>query len=250
MPPFLLQLIRDLHTGTTARVRTPHGMSDVFYTTSGVRQGCILAPVLFCCAIDWLMQHCSGCFGVDVGNFHLTDINYADDAVLFTDDPMKLDYVFRNFEASAGWVSTQRRVSTQGSPQQGLHTNWYKTKIQNIGTGDAQRTIHIDNQAVETVSKFTYLGSDIDSEGYSQRSSQQARDPEIRRRLDIAGSIMAQCDNVWRQQRLSLSTKLRIYTSLVQSVVLYGSETWTMRKVDSDRSSLFICRHCVVSLVS
>jgi len=52
MPPFLLQLIRDLHTGTTARVRTPQGMSDVFYTTSGVRQGCILAPALFCCAID------------------------------------------------------------------------------------------------------------------------------------------------------------------------------------------------------
>ena len=39
--PFLLQLIRDLHTGTTARVRTPQGMSDVFYTTSGVRQGCV-----------------------------------------------------------------------------------------------------------------------------------------------------------------------------------------------------------------
>ena len=37
----------------------------------------------------------------------------------------------------------------------------------------------------------------------------------------------------------SLSTKLRIYTSLVQSVVLYGSETWTMRKVDSDRIQSF-----------
>ena len=54
----------------------------------------------------------------------------------------------------------------------------------------------------------------------------------IHRCLGIAGSIMAQLDKVWSQQRLSLSTKLRIYTSLVQSVVLYGSETWTMRKVD------------------
>ena len=45
---------------------------------------------------------------------------------------------------------------------------------------------------------------------------------------------------------VSLSTKLRIYTSLVQSVVLYGSEMWTMRKVDSDRIQSF---HCVVSLV-
>jgi len=55
MPPFILQLIRDLHTRTTAQVRTSQGMSDVFYTTSGVRQGRILAPALFCCAIDWLM---------------------------------------------------------------------------------------------------------------------------------------------------------------------------------------------------
>ena len=50
---------------------------------------------------------------------------------------------------------------------------------------------------------------------------------------------MAQLDKVWRQQRLSLSTKLRIYTSLVQSVVLYGSETWIMRKIDSDRIHSF-----------
>ena len=63
--------------------------------------------------------------------------------------------------------------------------------------------------------------------------------PEIHRRLGIAGSIMAQLDKVWRQQRLSLSTKLTIYTSLVQSVVLYGSETWTMHKVDSDRIQSF-----------
>ena len=67
--------------------------------------------------------------------------------------------------------------------------HWY-TKIQNIGTGVAPRTVHIDNQAIETVSKFTYLGSDIDSDGYSY--------PEIHRRIGIAGSIMAQLDNVWR----------------------------------------------------
>jgi len=59
--------------------------------------------------------------------------------------------------------------------------------------------------------------------------------------MGIAGSIMAQLNNVCRQQRLSLSTKLRIYTSLVQSVVLmlYGSETRTMRKVESDRIQSF-----------
>ena len=91
MPPFLLRLMRGLHAGTAARVRAPRGVSDVFCTASGVRRGCMLAPALFCCAVGWLVRHCSGCFGVDVGNFHLTDINYADDAVLFTDDPTKWD---------------------------------------------------------------------------------------------------------------------------------------------------------------
>jgi len=64
----------------------------------------------FCCAIDWLMRHCSGCFRVDVGNLHLTYINMinqADDAVLFTDDATKWDYVFRHFEASAGVMGLQ-----------------------------------------------------------------------------------------------------------------------------------------------
>jgi len=73
---------------------------------------------------------------------------------------------------------------------------------------------------------FTSLGSDVDSDGYC--------DSQMHRRLSIASSIMGQLDNVWRQQSLSLSTKLRIYVSLVLSVVLYGSETWTMRKIYND----------------
>ena len=116
------------------------------------------------------------------------------------------------------WVSTQTGIKR-------------RSKILELESGDGPRTVHINNQVVETVSKFTYFGSDIDSEGYSY--------PEIHRCMGIAGSIMAQLDNVWHQQRLSLSTKLRIYSSLMQSVMLYSSETWTMRKVDSDRIQSF-----------
>ena len=87
-------------------------------------------------------------------------------------------------------------------------------------------------------SSFTYIGSDVDSEGYSSL--------DIHKRLGMASSIMSQLDNVWRQQRLSLSTKLRIYSSLVQSVALYGSKTWTLRKVDNSRIQSFhmqaLCR--------
>ena len=79
--PFLFQLVRDLHPGIAARVCTPSGFSDAFYTTSGV-----LAPAFFCSTIDWLTALLSGCLGIHVGSISASPTDYADDAVLFTDD--------------------------------------------------------------------------------------------------------------------------------------------------------------------
>jgi len=68
-----------------------------------------------------------------------------------------MGYVLHNFEGSASVM--------------GLHTNWLKTKIQNIGTEDTPTTLYIDNQAVEAVFKFTYFGSDTDSKATHIRRS-------------------------------------------------------------------------------
>ena len=112
-PPFLLQLIRDIHTGTTARVRTHNGSSTPFETSSGVKQECILASNLFCSAIDWLMemlsQLCPDNLGIDVAGFLFSDIDYADDAALLTYDPERWSDVLNCYEAA---------VSTMG-----LHMN-------------------------------------------------------------------------------------------------------------------------------
>jgi len=85
MPQVLLKLIEDLHTGTTARVRLGGLMSDIFPTSSGVRQGCVLAPALFCRAIDWIMERTAREAGVHVGKNLYTDLDYADDVVLMAE---------------------------------------------------------------------------------------------------------------------------------------------------------------------
>ena len=55
IPDVILRLLQDLHADTGARIRVGSEVSERFHTLSGVRQGCVLAPPLFCRAIDWIM---------------------------------------------------------------------------------------------------------------------------------------------------------------------------------------------------
>ena len=52
----------------------------------------------------------------------------------------------------------------------------------------------------------------------------------------LASTVMSSLDNIWNDKRLSLSTKLRVYLTLVQFVLLYTSETWTLTVADSKRT--------------
>jgi hypothetical protein len=163
------------------------------------------------------MRECGSHIKLDVGNQSFSDIDYADDGALLNNTPLEWQKILIEYEEAANTM--------------GLHTNWSKTKIQNIGAGSTPDPVLMGNQTVEPVTKFTYLGSVIDSEGYSL--------PEIHRRLGLANSVMGQLDIVWRQKNLSLKTKLKIYMSVVLPVLIYGSETWTLRKVDSARVQAF-----------
>ena len=105
----------------------------------------------------------------------------------------------------------------QESAKLGLHISWTKTKIQNIGAGSTAPTVTVLGQDVEGVDRFTYLGSLIDSPGGCRT--------ECLRRIGMASSCMRDLAAVWKQKHLSLQTKLRLYSSLVTPVLLYGSDT-------------------------
>jgi len=70
VPDVLLDLIVALHQGTGIQVRQGQNLSERLLTTSGVRQGCVLAPAgpaLFCIAIDWILRHMKDKPGIEVG---------------------------------------------------------------------------------------------------------------------------------------------------------------------------------------
>ena len=91
-------------------------------------------------------------------------------------------------------------------------------------------SFHYDRKSDGT-DKFTYLGSDMDSSSYYS--------PYIRRRLGLASSTMGQLEKVWRNKRLSIPTTVRIYSTCVLPVLLYGSETWILLAEDSWRVEAF-----------
>jgi len=144
IPQYLLQLIEDLHNGSTSSVRISATLSRSFLTTSGVRQGCVLAPALFCCATDWIMECVTSRIGFSLGNDHFTDLDYADDVVLFAHKMDDLHGALEVFETTAS--------------QLGLHISWQKTKIQNLGVGESTSCPPVCGHTQEELTEFTYLG--------------------------------------------------------------------------------------------
>ena len=118
-PDILLNLIQALHDSTGARVRCSKNLSSRFWKTSGFRQGCVLAPALFCVAIDWILAHMANKPGISVGNSQLTDLVYADDTALLVQSSTAAATCLSSFSEAASTL--------------GLRISWPKTKLQNVG---------------------------------------------------------------------------------------------------------------------
>ena len=93
------------------------------------------------------MRQCRGKFGIQVGSSTFTDIDYTDDEVLFTADLAKWDEVLLSYETAASTI--------------GLHFNWQKTKVQNVGAGPAPPPVQMENQLVESVAKCGETGDSV-----------------------------------------------------------------------------------------
>jgi len=134
-PDVVLNLLRNLHSGTDACLRVGSATSDRFTTTSRVRQGYVLAPALFCRAIDWIIEHMSGLKGVTLGRHTFTDLDYADDIALPATQLSDLETYLSGFSAAAQPLS--------------LNVSWPKTKVQWFDPGGVSSDVIIEGNLVE-----------------------------------------------------------------------------------------------------
>ena len=96
-----------------------------------------------------------------------------------------------------------------------------KTKIMASGLITSWQ---IDGETVETVSDLIFLGSKITSDGDCIH--------EIKRRLLLGRKVMTNLDSIFKSRDITLQTKVRLVKAMVFPVVMYGCESWTVKKTE------------------
>ena len=89
----------------------------------------------------------------------------------------------------------------------------------------------IDGETVETVSEFIFWGSKITADGDCSH--------EIKRRLLLGRKVMTNLDSIFKSRDITLPTKVRLVKAMVFSVVMYGCESWTVKKAEWRRIDAF-----------
>lgn len=217
IPERIIKAVQAVYVGSSARVRTQDGLSEPFYFYAGVKQGCVLSPLLFIIVIDFVMRR-----AVDVSlgvvikgegftarhpGIYVTDTGYADDIALVSDLNRNLQLQSDSVVGEAGRI--------------GLLVNVPKTEHMAIVPrqrleGAESRAIRIYDRLVALCDDFKFLGSWV-------RSS--AKDFAVRQAL--AWKACQRLRPLWRSP-LSRETKRRLFRSFVEPILLYGAQTWTL----------------------
>ena len=109
----------------------------------------------------------------------------------------------------------------EGSEKVGLKLNIQKTKIMASGPITSWQ---IEGETVETVADFIFLGSKITADGDCSH--------EIKRYLLVGRQVMTNLDSILESRDITLPTKVHLVKAMVFPVVMYGCESWTIKKTE------------------
>ena len=228
IPTKVIAIIKNLYDEFTCQVVHSGRLSEEFHVTIGVKQGCLLSPLLFLLVLNWVTREAYADSGKGIQwtlTQKLEDLEFADDIALL----------------SHRLQDTQEKVTalSETGKRVGLRINHQKTKILKINhkqDGD----VKLENQNIDQIDKFIYLGSVVNESG--------GTDEDIKRRIGLARQAFTSLGKVWKSSGISKNTKIRIFNSNVKAVLLYGSETWKTSEATTKRIQTFINR-CLRSIL-
>ena len=146
--------------------------------------------------------------GIKIAGRNSNNLRYADDTTLMAESEEELKSLLMKVK--------------EESEKVGLKLNFQKTKIVASGPITSWET---DGETVETVSDFIFGGSRITADGDCSH--------EIKRCLLLGREVMTNLDSILKSRNITLPTKVRLVKAMFFSVVMYGCESWTIKKDES-----------------
>ena len=144
--------------------------------------------------------------GIKIARRNINNLRYADDTTLMAESEEELKSLL---------------MKVKESEKVGLKLNIQKTKIMASGPITSWE---IAGETVETVSDFISWGSKITANGDCSH--------EIKKRLLLGRKIMTNLDSIFKSRDITLPTKVRLVKAMVFPVVMYGCESWTIKKAE------------------
>ena len=209
-PTHIIQLIESLYHEQQATIKVGGETAEWFEIQKGVRQGCILSPYLFNIYAENIMRNVMNDDNSEnydpltIGGKSIPQLRYADDTVLLSTSKEGLENLIK---------STKKH-----SEDQHLYLNTQKTKIMSTEKSKCSPKIIINNEELQNVESYEYLGSTVSNNGDCYK--------EISRRLAIAIRKLNTMKNLW--QSTSKELKLKVLRSCIFPVATYGCESWTI----------------------
>ena len=183
---------------------------DWFQVWKGVRQGCVLSPCLFNLYAEYIMQNArldKSQAGIKIAGGNINNLRYVDDATLMAESEEELNSLLMKVKEESEKVV--------------LKLNIQKTKIMASGP------ITLWEIDGETVADFIFGGSKITADGDCSH--------EIKRHLLLGRKVMTNLESILKSRDITLPTKIRLVKVMIFPVVMYGCESWTIKKAECRR---------------
>ena len=145
--------------------------------------------------------------GIKIARRNINNLRYTDDTTLVTESEEELKSLLMKVK--------------EESEKAGLKLDIQKTKIMASGPITSWQ---IDGETMETVTDFIFLGSKITADGDCSH--------EIKRHLFLGRKVMTNLDSILKSRDITLPTKVRLVKAMIFPVVMYGCESWTVKKAE------------------
>lgn len=213
-------IIGNLYWNQKASVKVDDRMTEEIKIKRGVRQGCVLSPLLFNVYSEAIFKEAlfDAVEGITVGGERINNIRYADDTVLLAD----------NEEDMQAIINRVVEVSTI----YGLEINTQKTKLMVISKQNLpEPRITIGSNQLGRVTSYKYLGCCLNDQWDCNK--------EVRSRIEQARSAFIKMKTVLSNRDLQAELRIRVLRCYIFSILLYGAESWTLTKATSKKLEAF-----------